>query len=158
VVEQPRGRGRRHRHVHRVRHQGPPQGPRVLRRGLAALDLRRLLPVLPRPLEKYGLTIPHDLVEESWNRIWNKGYIHEVAQFFATGWFANYWRIDAMDDDDFEWFEYKYPGWYDKYGKWWEKYSELSKKNGHKPIAFEAEAELRVPAPLLDLHGPVPDP
>ena len=47
------------------------------------------------PLEKYGLTIPHDLVEESWNRIWNKGYIHEVAQFFATGWFANYWRIDA---------------------------------------------------------------
>ena len=38
------------------------------------------------PLEKYGLTIPHDLVEESWNRIWNKGYIHEVAQFFATGW------------------------------------------------------------------------
>ncbi len=36
------------------------------------------------PLEKYGLTIPHDLVEEAWNRIWNKGYIHEVAQFFAT--------------------------------------------------------------------------
>ena len=33
------------------------------------------------PLEKYGLTIPHDLVEESWNRIWNKGYVHEVAQF-----------------------------------------------------------------------------
>ena len=49
------------------------------------------------PLEKYGLTIPHDLVEEAWNRIWNKGYIHEVAQFFATGWFANYWRIDGMD-------------------------------------------------------------
>ncbi len=49
------------------------------------------------PLEKYGLTIPHDLVEEAWNRIWNKGYIHEVAQFFATGWFANYWRIDGDD-------------------------------------------------------------
>src|SRR5215213_4791349 len=30
------------------------------------------------PLEKYGLTIPHDLIEEAWNRIWNKGYIHEV--------------------------------------------------------------------------------
>ena len=89
------------------------------------------------PLEKYGLTIPHDLVEEAWDRIWNKGYIHEVAQFFATGWFANYWRIDAMDDTDFEWFEHKYPGWYDKYGKWWERYADLSKKNGHKPIAFE---------------------
>ncbi len=74
------------------------------------------------PLEKYGLTIPHDLVEESWNRIWNKGYIHEVAQFFATGWPVNYWRIDGMDDRDFEWFEHKYPGWYDKYGKWWERY------------------------------------
>ena len=48
------------------------------------------------PLEKYGLEIPHDLVEEAWNRIWNKGYIHETAQFFATGWWANYWRIDAL--------------------------------------------------------------
>ena len=45
--------------------------------------------------------------------------MHEVAQFFATGWLANYWRIDPMTDKDFEWFEYKYPGWYDKYGAWW---------------------------------------
>ena len=36
------------------------------------------------PLEKYGLVIPHDLIEEAWNQIWNKGYVHEVAQFFAT--------------------------------------------------------------------------
>ena len=97
------------------------------------------------PLEKYGLTIPHDLVEESWNRIWNKGYVHEVAQFFATGWFANYWRIDGMDDTDFEWFEHKYPGWYDKYGKWWERYSDYSVKNGHKPIAFEPGADYEYP-------------
>ena len=27
--------------------------------------------------------IPHDLIEEAWNQIWNKGYVHEVAQFFA---------------------------------------------------------------------------
>jgi len=58
------------------------------------------------PLEKYGLVIPHDLIEESWKQIWEKGYVHEVAQFFATGWLANYWRIDAMTDTDFEWFEY----------------------------------------------------
>ncbi len=89
------------------------------------------------PLEKYGLVIPHDLVEESWNQIWNKGYVHEVAQFFATGWLANYWRIDPMTDKDFEWFEYKYPGWYDKYGKWWENYNRLSTPNGHHPIVFE---------------------
>src|SRR6476660_3450573 len=66
------------------------------------------------PLEKYGLTIPHDLVEEAWKRIVDKFYVHEVAQFFAHGWLANYWRIDPMTDADFEWFEYKYPGWYDK--------------------------------------------
>jgi propane monooxygenase large subunit len=89
------------------------------------------------PLEKYGLVIPHDLIEESWNQIWNKGYVHEVAQFFATGWLANYWRIDPMTDKDFEWFEYKYPGWYDKYGAWWENYSRLSVANGHNPIALE---------------------
>jgi propane monooxygenase large subunit len=97
------------------------------------------------PLEKYGLTIPHDLVEEAWNRIWDKGYIHEVGQFFATGWFANYWRIDGMDDDDFEWFEHKYPGWYDKYGKWWERYNDYAVKNGHKPIAFEPGADYEYP-------------
>ena len=89
--------------------------------------------------------IPHDLVEEAWNRIWNKGYIHETAQFFATGWFANYWRIDGMDDKDFEWFEHKYPGWYDKYGKWWERYSELAKKNGHEPICFDADTDYVYP-------------
>jgi propane monooxygenase large subunit len=89
------------------------------------------------PLEKYGLAVPHDLVEESWNRIWNKDYVHYVAQFFATGWPVNYWRIDPMTEEDFEWFEHKYPGWYDKFGKWWEHYSALSEPNGHMPIAFE---------------------
>ena len=82
------------------------------------------------PLEKYGLVIPHDLIEESWKQIWEKGYVHEVAQFFATGWLANYWRIDGMTDEDFEWFEYKYPGWYDKYGKWWENYNRLAVPTG----------------------------
>ena len=27
------------------------------------------------PLEKYGLTIPHDLIEEAWDQINNKGYV-----------------------------------------------------------------------------------
>ena len=89
------------------------------------------------PLEKYGLVIPHDLIEEAWNQIWNKGYVHEVAQFFCTGWLANYWRMDPMTDKDFEWFEYKYPGWYDKYGAWWENYNRLSTPNGHHPIVAE---------------------
>ena len=109
------------------------------------------------PLEKYGLVIPHDLIEEAWNQIWNKGYVHEVAQFFCTGWLANYWRMDPMTDKDFEWFEYKYPGWYDKYGAWWENYNRLSMPNGHHPIVAE-DVDYAVPAPLLDLHGAVPGP
>ena len=40
-------------------------------------------------------------------------------------------------DEDFEWFEYKYPGWYDRYGKWWENYNRLAVPNGHNPIVFE---------------------
>src|SRR5919198_4969106 len=89
------------------------------------------------PLEKYGLTIPHDLVEEAWKRIVDKGYVHEVARFFATGWPVNYWRIDAMTDTDFEWFEEKYPGWYSKFGKWWEAYNRMAHPGKNKPIAFE---------------------
>ena len=50
-----------------------------------------------------------------------------------------------MDDTDFEWFEHKYPGWYDKYGKWWERYSDYSVRNGHKPIAFEPGADYEYP-------------
>jgi propane monooxygenase large subunit len=97
------------------------------------------------PLEKYGLVIPHDLVEEAWNRIINKGYVHEVAQFFATGWPFNYWRIDPMTDTDFEWFEAKYPGWYNKYGKWWERYSAMRYPNGHKAITFDPDTDYVYP-------------
>ncbi|GAB92863.1 aromatic/alkene/methane monooxygenase hydroxylase/oxygenase subunit alpha [Gordonia rhizosphera] len=89
------------------------------------------------PLEKYGLVIPHDLVEEAWNRIVDKFYVHEVARFFATGWPVNYWRIDPMTDKDFEWFEEKYPGWYNRFGKWWENYNRLKYPGKNKPIAFE---------------------
>ncbi len=41
------------------------------------------------PLEKYGLVIPHDLIEGAWNQIWNKGYVHEVAHSSSSppaGW------------------------------------------------------------------------
>ena len=62
-----------------------------------------------------------------------------------------------MTDEDFEWFEYKYPGWYDKYGKWWENYSRLATPNGHNADRGRGR-RLRVPAPVLDLHGAVPGP
>jgi propane monooxygenase large subunit len=51
-----------------------------------------------------------------------------------------------MDDTDFEWFEHKYPGWYDKYGVWWERYTEMSKKAaGGAPITFNEGADYEYP-------------
>jgi len=90
------------------------------------------------PLEKYGLVIPHDLVEKAWDRIYNKHYVHRVAQFFATGWPVNFWRIDAMTDKDFEWFEHKYPGWYAEFGEFWKWYAKLSHK-GEKVLLFNSD-------------------
>jgi propane monooxygenase large subunit len=87
------------------------------------------------PLEKYGLKIHHDDVQQAWDRIIKKDYVHKVAQFFATGWPVNFWRIGGMNEYDFEWFENKYPGWYNKFGDWWQHYNELSKP-GSTPIAF----------------------
>ncbi|MCY0909583.1 MAG: aromatic/alkene/methane monooxygenase hydroxylase/oxygenase subunit alpha [Sulfobacillus thermotolerans] len=87
------------------------------------------------PLEKYGLKIHHDDVQAAWDRIIKKDYVHYVAQFFSAGWPVNFWRIDPLDERDFEWFEYKYPGWYNKFGAWWENYRKLSKR-GSPPIVF----------------------
>jgi len=81
--------------------------------------------------------------------------VHKVAQFFATGWPVNYWRIDPMTDDDFEWFEHKYPGWHTTsfkvgdYSSLGAQRAQADRLRGHR---------VRVSAPLLDLHGPVSDP
>jgi len=81
------------------------------------------------PLEKYGIKIHHEDVEVAWERIVKKDYVHLTAQFFSAGWPVNFWRIDGMTEDDFEWFEAKYPGWYAKFGAYWENYRDLSLPN-----------------------------
>ncbi len=90
------------------------------------------------PLEKYGIKVHHDDVQEAWNRITKKHYVHKVAQFFAVGWPVNFWRIEAQTDKDFEWFEHKYPGWYAQFGEFWKWYAKLSKP-GQKVITFNEE-------------------
>lgn len=90
------------------------------------------------PLEKYGIKVHHDDVQEAWNRITKKNYVHKVAQFFAVGWPVNFWRIEAQTDKDFEWFENKYPGWYAEFGEFWKWYAKLSKP-GQKVITFNEE-------------------
>ena len=112
---------------------------------VAALDLRRLLPVLPRaarevwphhPARPGGRGLePH--LEQGLRARGGAVLRHRVAVI--------YWRIDPMTDQDFEWFEHKYPGWYAKYGEWWENYNRLSVRNGHKPIAFESDVDYVYP-------------
>jgi len=90
------------------------------------------------PLEKYGIKIHHDDVKEAWDRITKKMYVHTVAQFFAVGWPVNFWRIEAQTDKDFEWFEYKYPGWYAQFGEFWRWYEKLSHR-GQTNILFNTD-------------------
>ena len=78
------------------------------------------------PLEKYGVKIHHDDIEAAWDRIVKGNYVHKVAQFFSFGWPVAFWRIDGMVDEDFEWFEAKYPGWYDEFGQYWKNYVKAS--------------------------------
>ncbi|MBR1025057.1 aromatic/alkene/methane monooxygenase hydroxylase/oxygenase subunit alpha [Bradyrhizobium viridifuturi] len=90
------------------------------------------------PLEKYGIKIHHDDVQTAWKRLTEKHYVHKVAQFFAVGWSANFWRIEAQTDKDFEWFEHKYPGWYAQFGEFWKWYEKLSHR-GQTNILFNSD-------------------
>jgi propane 2-monooxygenase large subunit len=56
------------------------------------------------PLEKYGIKIHHEDVQAAWDRMVKHNYHHYVAQFFSVGWPVNFWRIDPLDERDFEWF------------------------------------------------------
>jgi propane monooxygenase large subunit len=49
-----------------------------------------------------------------------RGLVHRQALFGFASWPLHYWRLDALDERDFEWFEAKYPGWYDEYGAFFE--------------------------------------
>jgi hypothetical protein len=54
-----------------------------------------------------------------------KGLIHQTAIFAFAIWPLAYWRFDGLDERDFEWFEDRYPGWYDEYGPLWEGFNAL---------------------------------
>ena len=74
-------------------------------------------------LGKLGLNIPPDIFDRARERLLN-GVHHRHAILMYAAWpFAN-WRMDPLDDRDFEWFERHYPGWYSKYGAFHEAYRE----------------------------------
>ncbi|MHB8696260.1 MAG: ferritin family protein, partial [Solirubrobacteraceae bacterium] len=75
-------------------------------------------------LGKLGLDVPPDMFERARERI-VKGLHHKTALFVYASWPLHFWRFDSLDERDFEWFEDKYPGWYDEYGFFWEAYRDL---------------------------------
>jgi len=109
------------------------------------------------PLEKYGLVIPHDLVELAWDRIYNKHYVHRVAQFFATGWARQLLADRRHDRHRLRVVRAQVPGLVRPVRQ---------VVGGLQPACVPRQEQadrvrgrgLRVPAPLLELHGPLPHP
>lgn len=51
---------------------------------------------------------------------------HTVGLVFAAIWPLNFWRSDAMDARDADWFERHYPGWGSAYAGLWDTYARLA--------------------------------
>ena len=87
-------------------------------------------------LGKLGLDIPPDIFERARERI-VAGVHHRHAIFIFAAWPFAHWRLDPLDDRDFEWFEDKYPGWYSKYGAFFEAYRHGTDPDaGFMPLEF----------------------
>jgi propane monooxygenase large subunit len=75
-------------------------------------------------LGKLGLGMDAGPFMQARERIVN-GLIHRTAIFAFAIWPLAYWRFDGLNERDFEWFEARYPGWYDEYGMLWEGFNAL---------------------------------
>jgi propane monooxygenase large subunit len=85
-------------------------------------------------LGKLGLNISPDIFERARERLVN-GIVHRHAIFMFAAWPFAHWRMDPLDERDFEWFENKYPGWYSKYGAFFEAYRHgLDPENRFMPL------------------------
>ena len=77
-------------------------------------------------LGRLGLNMTPEIFDRARERIAEAACTTADAMFGFAAWPLHYWRFDPLDERDFEWFEQKYPGWYDEYGFFWEAYRELS--------------------------------
>jgi len=82
-------------------------------------------------LEPFGLKAPTwlGLAEERVRWIGHTAMLVAVA-----GWPLMYWRQSALSDADMQWFEDKYPGWYDHYGWFWEGFREMQEPGSGNPF------------------------
>lgn len=76
-----------------------------------------------RKLEPFGLKQPR-WFDEARDRMYWVG--HSAAMVVFAGWPMMFWRHDALNSKDFDWFEKKYPGWYGHFGKWWEDFARMA--------------------------------
>jgi propane 2-monooxygenase large subunit len=70
-------------------------------------------------LKKLGVNIPESLFERARQRIAD-GRCHKAAIGAWSDWPFAWYRLDTLNERDFEWFENQYPGWYSRYGWFWE--------------------------------------
>jgi hypothetical protein len=82
-------------------------------------------------LEPFGLQVPKGLGEAKERMHWIG---HTAAMVGFAGWPLVYWRTPPLSESDFEWFENKYPGWYDNYGWFWEGFRELTEPGSGNPF------------------------
>lgn len=78
-------------------------------------------------LEPFGITPPRRLAHAARDVEWSQ---HTLGIVFAAIWPLNFWRSDAMDARDAEWFETHYPGWNAAYGGLWDAYGRLADPAG----------------------------
>ena len=83
-------------------------------------------------LEPFGLKAPRWFDSARANMPWVG---HTAMMLIAAAWPMMFWRFDPMTERDFEWFEKKYPGWYNHFGSFWEDYARIADpKEGAIPM------------------------
>lgn len=85
-------------------------------------------------LGRLGLDVPPDMFERARERL-VAGVHHRSAMFAFAAWPLAFWRCEALDERDFEWFESHYPGWYAEYGAFWEAFRDAADpESGFHPM------------------------
>lgn len=80
-------------------------------------------------LEPFGLQVPRWIHDAKRHVEWGG---HSAAMVSAALWPVHAWRSDYMAEDDFAFFEDKYPGWDEHYGDFWRAYREMGDpRKGH---------------------------
>lgn len=76
-----------------------------------------------KQLEKYGIKQPKWLSLMTENIKWAS---HSAAVYLFGAWPVFFQRFDPIDEQEMEFFEKKYPGWYQHFGQFWAAYKQMT--------------------------------